>query len=209
MRGDFEVDNGGYPIAAMPNPEVKGESYIMDVRTMNKLLDARNIPTKLASHVAAVLNAGLRAKRYASEWAKLNQSSLEVYEQVIDPTEGKSQAGSTDSSSVQGGPDTPKDKVDEPTSNGDGTGVEALVSNDSPTEESTPEIVLQNPASAESNAALAAIIAEAGGDDTAQNTTATEAKDGVSQVHTTSVPTAVPPPSPVVPAIAPLQAPAK
>lgn len=190
MRGDFEVDNGGYPIAAMPNPAVKGESYIMDVRTMNKLLDARNIPTKLASHVAAVLNAGLRAKRYESEWVKLNQASLEVYEAVIDPSEKQE---------------------DEPPVIEAPNNTEALEGEqDSRTvaaEQAQDRALATLPAAtSETSAALEAIIAEANG----RSDSTDQGSEGAGSVDAPSgdtVPQVVVPLA--VPAIAPLQAPAK
>lgn len=193
MRGDFEVDNGGYPIAAMPNPEVKGESYIMDVRTMNKLLDARNIPTKLASHVAAVLNAGLRAKRYESEWVKLNQSSLEVYEAVIDPSEKQED----------------KPPVIEAPNNTEALEGEQDSSTVAAEQAQDRALATLPAATSETSAALEAIIAEAN----LRTDVAGDDSQGSGSVDTSSGSTVqevvTPPTIPAIPAINPPKAPAK
>lgn len=195
MRGDFEVDKSGYPIAAMPSAEVKGESYVMDVRTMNKLVDARNMPTALASHVAGVLNAGLRSKVYQSEWSKLNEASLDVYAKSIDPTETKPQeipaidSAATDSA--------------EPTETQSVTGTVAdqgsVQETPEPAVESTPAIVTENPQPAEQATALAAIIAEANG--------ATGSSEANSESNGQRV--SSPATQGAVPAIKPVKAPAK
>lgn len=78
MRGDFEVDKGGYPMAAMPTSD-KGRSNVMDMRVLNKLLDNEVVPTPIAVQVAAYLNRALREQEVNNDFVSLNGAALARY----------------------------------------------------------------------------------------------------------------------------------
>lgn len=84
MRGDFEADTGGYPIAAMPTGAVKGEYYVMEMTMMNKLLDGNVVSKEAAVQVAGFLNNSIRTAGLGKDWATLNNASLERYNAIKD-----------------------------------------------------------------------------------------------------------------------------
>lgn len=159
MRGDFEANFGGYPVAAMPTGVVKGEATVQYMPTMNKLCDAQVMPSELASQVAAFLNGKIRSEGLATDWTTLNTVSLERYNAIKDqfqtvtsePTQEPAGTGIVAAIETTDGAGT----------GGGTTWISLPTATQEPVLEPAPAIELQNPQPAEQAAELAAIVAEA------------------------------------------------
>jgi hypothetical protein len=173
LRGNFEVDTSGYPVAAMPTGVNPGEFNVMEVTTMNKLLDNNVVPKHIAVQVAAYLNRGLRENLLKKDWNSLNEASKERYEAIKDSFDAQGNfidqpaQQAQQVNSVSEGSAHPIQEQAAPETTADNTGVQAVESNDStaaqpPDEDALLAETLAQPADAA--AELAALIAEANGE---------------------------------------------